>query len=161
MNRKYYSRIYLNPNPNALDMSMLDNNDWLNNENEYVKQQLLDKDSTIRIDLMQNNSFDLFNTKIEKLNSIKNIWIKIETKIKLENSWGAYIYSELRTGDSIKTNKIRTVNPLTKQGQVNDYAFYIEVPKYFYKSNFKLYISTTSPFHGELKKLNIITLINK
>ncbi len=47
MNRRYYSRIYLNPSPTALDMSLLDNSDYLESEQGFRKSILLSRSNLL------------------------------------------------------------------------------------------------------------------
>jgi hypothetical protein len=160
MNRKYYFSIYLNPHPSPLDMSLLDTDERLCNEKKYNKQVLLHTDTSMNIKIPAYSSKVLFEYKIGQSpvkGKPKESWLKVETKIKLNNtgSWGCYINSELKTGDSLKLNKIRMTNAISPQGKENDYAFFVKIPPYFYNSNFRLYISSPSEFDGDLKKISI------
>jgi hypothetical protein len=160
MNRKYYFSIYLNPHPSPLDMSLLDTNDRLSSESLYRKTVLLYADSSSKIIIPEYSEKVLFQSKIGN-NFVKiapgNSWIKVEMRIKLNNPgiWGCYINSELKAADSIKINKIRMINPITKQGQENDYAFDIKIPPYFNNSNFKLFIRSSSQLDIDLNKISI------
>jgi hypothetical protein len=160
MNRKYYFSIYLNPHPSPFDMSLLDTNEKLCSEKKYRKQFLLNADTSLKIKIPAYSSKVLFESKIGQ-DSVKEIpsdsWLKVESRIKLNSPglWGCYINSELKTRDTVKLNKIRMINAISPQGQTNDYALYVKIPPYFYKSNFKLYISSSSEFDGDLKKISI------
>jgi len=160
MNRKYYFSIYLNPHPSPLDMSLLDTNDRLSSERRYDKMVLYNSDSSSRITIPEYSEKIIFESKIG--NNLVNLphdnsWIRVQMRIKLNNPgiWGCYINSELRTSDSIKSNKIRMINPITKQGQENDYALDIKVPPYFANSRFKLFIRSSSQLDIDLKKTTI------
>jgi hypothetical protein len=160
MNWRYYFNIYLDRHPTPIDMSLLDSNDILTKEKNYNQQILIYNDSSININIHEYTSKVLFETKLGQSttsSSNKICWLKVESKIKLSTSigGGCYLNSELKTGDSIKLNRIRIVNPLTKYGQDNNYAFYIKIPAYFQKSHFKLYINSLSHFDGELKKMKV------
>ena len=160
MNRKYYFSIYLNPYPSPLDMSLLDTDERLNNEKKYIKQVLWVADTSLNINIPEYASKVLFESKIGQDSAKEKTgdnWLKVESRIKLNSAglWGCYLNSELRIGDSVKLNKIRIINALSRQQQTNDYAFYVKIPPYFYKSNFKLYISSANAFDGDLKKISI------
>ena len=161
MNRKYYSSIYLNPQPSPLDMSLLDTDEMLCNEEDYTMNNILIADSSNSIKISEYGSNVLFETKIEQ-DSVKEFqkanWLRIESRIKINNTglWETYINSELKSGDSIKLNKIRIPNAITQKGEENAYAFYVKVPPHFYNINFKLFISSGSGFDGEINNINIV-----
>jgi hypothetical protein len=160
MNRKYYCSIYLNPDPTPLDMSLLDTDEMLGDENKYAKKVLYLSDSILNIVIPENSDKVLFKAEIRqdplKVNST-NSWLKIESRIKMNSPgiWGCFLNSELQSGDSLKINKIRLDNALSPQGQANDYAFYVKVPPRFANSNFKLFLSTSKEFIGEVQNLSV------
>jgi hypothetical protein len=160
MNRKYYFSIYLNPHPSPLDMSLLDTNDRLSDERSYNRIALLNSDTSSNITIPENSEKVLFESKVGYALSKKipaSSWLKIELEINIKNPgiWGSYIYSELKKSDSVKQNRIRIINPITRYGQDNDYAFYVMIPPYFNNSDFKLYIRSSSPFNEDLKKISV------
>lgn len=160
MNRKYYCTIYLNPRPSPLDMSLLDTDEMLHNENKYVNHLLFFSDSVMKIAIPENSIKALFESEIGE-NLIKESagegWLKIETRIKMDSQgiWGCFLKSELISGDSVKVNKIRLDNAISPQGLANDYAFYVKIPRRFALSDFKLYLSTVNKFEGEVQKISI------
>jgi hypothetical protein len=160
MNRKYYFSIYLNPHPSAFDMSLLDTNDRVCNERSYVKKVIYYNDSSTEIRIPEYSEKVLFQSGIGdssvKVNPEES-WLKVEMKMKLNNQgiWGCYIHSELKVADSVKANKIRMLNPITKLGQENEYAFYVKIPAYFYKSNFRLFIKSSSKLDIDLKQISV------
>ncbi len=163
MNRKYYFSVYLNPHPTPLDMSLLDNNDFLTNEKKYQKRILFDADTSLKLLLPEYAEKILYETKIEKnkiTNTIEDVWIRIDMTIKLNDPkiWGGYIKAELKTKDSVKVNKIRIINAITKTYHKNDYSFYVKIPPYFNNSTLKLFINSKSPFDGDLKRIYICYL---
>jgi len=165
MNRRYYSRIYLNPNPSPLDMSLLDTDERLYNEKKYHKEIIVDIDSTLNIQISPYSSNLLTETKIRQdLLTDKKLdnWIKVESAIQVNQGFSSsYINSELQIGDSIKHSKIRLFSPISQSGQTNEYAFYMKIPDYFKEGFFKLYISSSgSEFEGIVKNIKI-TYLNK
>jgi hypothetical protein len=160
MNRKYYCSIYLNPHPAPLDMSLLDTDEMLCNEDKYEKHVLLFSDTVMNIAIPENSSKVLFESKIGE-NSSKEAagegWLKIESRIKMKSMgiWGCYLKSELISGDSVKFNQIRLDNAISPQGQANDYAFYVKIPQRFAESDFSLYLGTSNKFDGEIQKISI------
>jgi hypothetical protein len=160
MNRKYYCCIYLNPHPTPLDMSLLDTDEMLRNENKYEKQALFSSDTAIDIIIPENSSLVLFESNIGQASAREksgDSWLKIESRLKIKSPgmWGCYLNSELLSGDSVKFNKIRLDNAISPQGQDNDYAFYVKIPAGFSGCDFKLYISTTNKIEGKIEKISI------
>jgi hypothetical protein len=161
-NRKYYCSIYLNPHPTAIDMSLLDTDEKINNEKKYLKETLTEIDSISKIKIMPYASKLIYETKIGKdiikNNNLEN-WIKIESTIKYNFPlWESYINSDLQNGDSIKHNRIRLNNIICPPGKINNYAFYVKIPGFFKRSTFRLYINSFGGFEGELRSLKITFL---
>ena len=165
MNRKYYCSIYLNPHPTPVDMSLLDTNDRIRDERPFRKLMLYRADTSLRISMVERSEKTLLDSLIVK-NMPGSIpgdrWLKLEMQMKLNSTdaWGSYINAELRREDSTKRNRIRVINPLTRWGEENDYAFYINVPLYFSGSNFRLFITSPSPLEAEVKKISVQYLYN-
>jgi hypothetical protein len=160
MNMKYYFSIYLDPHPSPLDMSLMDTDERLCNEKGYSRQILMQTDTTMNIKIPEYSTQLLFASETGQ-DSAKEIpgegWLKVESTIKVNNPgmWGSYINSELVANDSVKLNKIRINNALSPNGKTNEYAFYVKIPPYFQRSNFKLYISSSSEFDGEVKRISV------
>ena len=157
MNRMYYGRIYLNPNPTPLDMSFLDNDEMIDDINKYRQKCIVYRENKQNIDTKNNGKGILFDSTIEKVrDSYLYTWLRINATIKAPNHlWQSYINAELRNKDSIKTYKIRLFNALTKEEQSNNYEFYMKIPLTFDTSRLTLYISSQGNFTGKIEKLNI------
>ncbi len=158
MNRQYYGRIYLNPNPRPLDMSMLDNKDMLNDTKGYTINTLLQTDVPKQLKFKENAEGTLFDTTITS--QADNVWILVTCTIKADKGyWGAYLNTTLTTNDTLKHNRVRIFNPISKEGDNNEYQFYVRVPKPFNDSHFRLYISDDGDFAGVVEKIKITELI--
>lgn len=156
MNRKYYGRIYLNPHPTPLDMSLLDNDEILNNEKNYRSATIIQLDSSRHIQA-DNGMAVITETNI---NTGANTWLKVDADIQADNGyWNSYLQAELRNGDSTKTTKVRLFSPISKEHANNHYSFYMRVPEYFKQSRLQLAIKSDW-FEGEMNKINITTLTN-
>ncbi|NNJ56507.1 MAG: hypothetical protein HKP14_10255, partial [Bacteroidia bacterium] len=58
-------------------------------------------------------------------------WIRIDASIKgTNNVFGGRIQSTLQIGDSTKVSSIRLARPLAEKDEFNEYAFYMEIPRY-------------------------------
>ena len=157
MNRKYYSRIYLNAHPSALDMSLLDTDEFLNDESTYGIKKTTSIDSTISLTIAPYTSALLQEYELRKGPAKKIVsWIKVETNILIrEGTWGGYLNSELQTGDSIKHNKVRLQNAISPMGTSNPYAFYVQVPENFLNGKLKVSVSSDCQLEGEASKLKV------
>jgi hypothetical protein len=162
MNRSYYERIYLNPHPTPLDMSLLDTNDYLDNESRYTTQVIAGADTVQHIQCPANAASLLLAREIKPDSIDKTItegWLKIEAEVKVNKGFGdSYLSSELQTGNSIKHNKVRLFSPISKEGDFNKYAFYIKIPDCFHKNVLRLYIHPNSDFDGLVENIKITFL---
>jgi hypothetical protein len=162
MNRKYYCRVYLNNRPTSLDMSLLDTKEWIRNEDNYVKNVILNQDSTIDFKIPADSvqvlaEIDIDHDTFNDLNKKK--YLKIETSILINTGLsGSYLNSDLCEGDSVKHSGIRLFNPISQMGHYNYYAFYMFVPAYFKESRMKLYITSQSEMEGKIKTVKISSL---
>ena len=156
MNRKYYGRIYLNPHPSPVDMSMLDNDEIISDETKFTKKVIVNKDSTFPIHCPANSSVTLVEAKIDDdAVSEKKVWLKVDCEIFSKGFWPASLDAQLRIGDSVKHTRIRLSNVISPDGKANAYAFYMSVPKYFSRSNFRLYIVSPADFEGSVNKIKV------
>lgn len=155
MNRRYYSHIYLNPHPTPIDMSLLDSNELLNNENRYNKDVIVSVDSSFPVQFPACSSGMIFQKDIT-VPDAKETWLKIECSIKAPGClWLSYLNADLQTGDSIKHAKARLFSPISENEQSNKYTFYMSVPPYFKHSHLKLYITSPFTFKGVIEKITI------
>lgn len=163
MNRKYYARIYLNPHPTPLDMSLLDTNDYLGNEKGYIKQVLVSVDTVRHLQALSNTPISLLKTTILPDSIYKPVaeaWLKVEAEIKVNNGFsGCYLNSELKLGDCVQHNRVRLFSPISMQGAWNDYAFYLKLPGCARRNTLQLYIYPGNDFDGEVKRIKITTLM--
>ena len=154
MNRRYYGRIYLNPKPGPLDMSMLDNEDMLSNTKGYTLSELLHTDVPKPIKFKEGVEGTLLDTAITA--NAGDAWILIDANIKVSKGyWGAHLNSILETDDTLKHNHVRIFNPITKEDSSNEYMFYVHVPKQFHNSHLRLYITDDADFEGIVEKITI------
>lgn len=136
MNRMYYSQIYLNSNPTPLDKSLLDNQHWISNEDDYKKKIIFLNDSIKQWSI---SAWSNLYINPKPLNITNEKYLRIDTKLALLPSFGnTYIKSVLQKGDSIKIDSIRTFYPGAKQTQKNEYSFYVKVPIFFNNSNLNI-----------------------
>jgi Dolichyl-phosphate-mannose-protein mannosyltransferase len=153
MNRLYYSRIYLNPHPTPIDMSLLDNSEVLNDEQHYNKVLITNSDSFSRVIFPAYGQGLLMQTTLPGTGIS---WLKIESEIQAPNClWQTYLNAEIQSGDSIKHARVRLFSALSKSEQINKYAFYVAVPELFANGHLKLYLSSPFAFEGTVRKLTV------
>lgn len=162
MNKAYYQAIYLNPNPSALDMSLLDNKDFLKNEENYIKQHLVSVDTSRAIAINNDTNFDLISQTIEQGKNIDYLKITAFIHCNNEPNQDVYLNSEVKNQNSGKWNKVRIANPIFKPNSDNEYTFYVELPKDLRNNaSLKLYISTGTAFNAAVKKIQIDAFTKK
>lgn len=162
MNRSYYEHIYLNPSPTPLDMSLLDTNDYLGDESNYKMQIIAHIDTAHHIQSAPGKLSLLLQIVVlpDSIGkSVTEAWLKIEAEIKISKGFSdSYLTSELQTVNSVKHNKIRLFSPISVQGVVNKYAFYIKQPDFSAKNTLRLYIYSNSDFDGIVENIKVISL---
>ena len=157
MNRRYYGRVYLNTHPSPLDMSLLDNNEILNSENNYDQKVLIDSVYIKPAQFPATSAYTLFQQNI-KANAGK-IWLKVECAVKAPGClWQSFINADLKTGDSVKHAKVRLYSPISNNDSVNHYVFYMSVPSYFASANAKVYITSAFNFQCTVYELKVTEL---
>jgi hypothetical protein len=151
MNRKYYSSIYLNPNPSALDISLLDTDDFVSNESEYTKYRIYEHKE--KISLTANSIF--FEDTILIKPSNRPHYIKVNARINsFEHLWNNSIMATCILDNDTITHSFRLMHPLAKANQANDYAFYIQLPSTSSKAILSLKINSTD-YQGVLESLKV------
>jgi len=155
MNRRYYSRIYLNANPAPVDMSLLDSNELLNNEKGFNKKVITETDSAFPMQFHAFSQGELFQDDLS-LPEVRTAWLRIECSIKAPGClWQSFLHADLQMGDSVKHTKDRLFSPISHSDQTNKYIWYMSVPTYFKHSGMKVYISSPFTFSGIVEKLVI------
>ncbi|MDP1728150.1 MAG: hypothetical protein Q8M15_15290 [Bacteroidota bacterium] len=158
MNRLYYSKVYLNPNPAPLVISLLENPEWLDDESEFKQEVIFKMDTALNLNF-NNDSMVIIADLNPGIHNpepdVSTKWLKIESSVKIINGESARLYSELIQEDSIKRNSINLFNPRMKSAAVNDYAFYVNIPEYYKQSRIKLFLTSTNRFECIVEKTKI------
>ena len=157
MNRRYYSRIYLNPAPTALDMSLLDTDDWPGSEGRYSRKQLVLAGQPITIHSDANAHTDLLDADLTNQSATTEQWLKIEAHIDAaEGLWKSTLNTEIRFPDTTIRTAIRLDNPVGKR--TGNYALYMRVPQHSGGGRLKISLSTQAPFNGTVDRLEVTGL---
>ena len=156
MNRKYYGRIYLNPNPSPLDMSLLDTEEFLHNEKAYKKQLLNESNEKRPVEFSAQDSAVLLSLRIADTRPDER-WLQVETEIKApDHLWNSYLNAALRIEDTVKRTSIRLYRPLAKNAAANKYTFYFKVPADFSGGIFEIYLTASGDFRGEVNRISVM-----
>ncbi len=159
MNRKYYARIYLNPDPTPLDMSVIDTNEIPGNENKFKQKLIARLDTVHQIPYFKNANNLIFETTV-KPDSVgagtSEEWLKIEADIKAVTGFSySYLSSCLQTDDSPITKRARLFSAISKEGEVNRYAYFIRMPKPDRVCKLRIFISSPADFIGSVQNVKI------
>lgn len=142
MNWKYYSHVYLNPSPTPLDFSLLDTDDFIENERDYLKVKVHWLEQQ---DITTNTNFqnlDLFNLQTDVR------YVKVEVTISAVVGMDANFLNVALGGKEL--GKIRLKRPLTIDGLPNNYAFYAKIPENKVSDEISLNIVGWSGMKGTL-----------
>ena len=155
MNRLYYSRIYLNPHPTPTDMSFLDNDEALNNEDKYHQLPIIRADSIFAIHAIPGTPYLICGAGIPQNNSRNKRWLKIESEIRSDDLWQSYLNAELMSDTVVKRARVRLFNAISDPGRMNNYVFWMSMPGS--AKNDSIRITLTSPFNfsGRIQKVHI------
>lgn len=154
MNRKYYAHIYLNARPTPLDMSLLDTDEFLDDEQKHTAIISVQK-TTLPLNLSAYETQSIIDTI---LTLEKNDWIKVDATFFVEQGlWNSKLVAEM---DGEK-RFFRMDNALSKEGQINRYTFYERIDSNADAATFKLSIQAGSYFKGSAQKVTIIVLRQK
>ena len=152
MNMKYYSKIYLKKVPSPIETSLFDTKEWLNNENRYKSNSIIDTNCNQTV-VVDNGG----ETVLYKINNIdtgnKKGWLKVEATFEPNSPYkGNYLTVKLTKNDSVKTTKVRMWAAKT---DYHTTATYVKVPPYFNKGKAIVAVKSGYGFKGVLKKLRL------
>ncbi len=157
MNRQYYSRIYLNPSPSPLDMSLLDTQDWIADEEGYKRSTFMLQKDTMRLHCLAGGTCSILDTLLPAIEAGTEQWLRVEADIQApDRLWGSSLSAIVRCGDSIKRRDFRLDNVVGKR--TGSYAFYMKVPQRSGPCRLSLATSVESDFEGRLSRLEITLL---
>ena len=154
MNRKYYGRIYLNSHPTPIDMSLMDNDEILNDESGYRKHIIFEKDSLVHVHFEGSSPYTLFQGQPLGVTEQKR-WLKVDAEIYSAGFWQSYLNVDLKFGGSVKHARVRLFNAISHDGHYNMYAFYVSIPAYLKCDGFKLYLTDPFTFEGDVRKITV------
>ncbi len=155
MNWKYYSHVYLNPNPTPLDFSLLDTDTFIEEEN-YQIGKVIDYSESSPERYQDDNYFYIENVPL-KMNAK---YVKVELEVVAQNGFGSNLI-QVQIYKNVLT-KIRLKRPLAVEGEKNSYAFYVKMPeKIEYMTPLSITITGWAPFEGKVYNLKVTQFIDQ
>ncbi|MEO1713884.1 MAG: hypothetical protein AAFU60_11190, partial [Bacteroidota bacterium] len=160
MNPKYYRHIYLNPAPTALDMSLLDTEEYLYQPEPFEEQMLFTQKKELAFDLPRDSMGTIWQgIPTDIIVSDQDQWLRITAEILPEKGYyGAHLTCSVSGKDGSKKRSVRLNHPLAETGQVNPYAFYFKLPNEGQVRDIRLTLQSPSTFQGVLKSCEVILL---
>lgn len=148
-NRLYYSRVYLDNNPTAVDMSFLDTDEALEDQSGYKEKVLYRSAEPTAI-----NEAPFFETD---LNSKGDTWFRIIATIKTENGFqSSYLACTTGKGKARKKRRVRLFNVYCESWLPNYYEFYYHVPKENQNGHVKFNVESEFGFNGTLENFTVV-----
>jgi hypothetical protein len=155
MNKAYFWSIYADPNPTPLDMSLLDTDEMIDNEQNYSKTVIGFSENTDISGPTKSASF-VIDTTLNTVSKEEASWIKIDADILLSQGvFNSYLNCEVYGTDTIKYSRIRLYNETCTEGRINSYAFYVKVPVSIKSKRLKLYIASDQDMLGYAKQVRV------
>ena len=150
-NRQYYASVYLNNNPTAIDMSLLDTDEVLRDHSGYKEKVLHRSSESIAI-----NEKRFFETDIDAKG---DTWLRIIATIKAENGFqSSYLACSSGNGKARKKRRIRLFNVYCESWLPNYYEFYYHVPKENQNGKVKFCVESEFDFNGTLEDFTVVQL---
>jgi hypothetical protein len=151
MNRLYYAGIYLDPNPEPEDMSLLDTDEnvWsysIRGTNE------LNRLDTLHVIRNEGPFPDLIlEAKVRKPG-----YVRVTMEIFPDKDFAlSYIHAKIVDGDKVKEKVFRMKNGITLDGRWNRYVFFVEVPEDFKNADMLLFTTSLGHFQGTVRVAKI------
>ncbi len=153
MNRRYYSRIYLNMHPTPADMSLLDSNELFTNEAcRHITIFTTDSPKIVHADAGQPA---LIAEIPQKGVYDKKKWLKISCVIKTKDVWQTYLNADVIMNNNTKHARVRLFNAISQPGADNTYTFWVSVPDHSELKNIKLFLTSPFTFDGIVTKTEV------
>ena len=158
MNWAYYQSIFLDKSPTPLAMSLLDNEDFLDSEAGYTKNELIKMTGTYAIPANEGSAM-LADTALNLQTSTSDQWIRISLENTIDQMVSnGFILSRVLTADTILINKVRIYNPLTIGKKVNKQDYYVRIPAGIKVQRLEVKMEADRAIVGSFGQLEIIEL---
>jgi len=151
MNRAYYGRIYLNPHPTPLEMSLLDRADWPDFGVEHL-YPVYKSDRPTELHTGDGSELPLYAAPLQI--RAQPSFLRIQADLSIDTGrWNGKLGARLREGDSVKLIEVRLANPVGEAS--GHYRFYVEVPAGFRQAQLEVFVKPAWTFAGRMEHLQI------
>lgn len=161
MTRQLYARVYLDPQPSALDFSLLYTDEILSSTEGYAKIPLANE-SGIDFEMVpwQKHFFVGSGEQGQIVAGAgpagSDRWLHVDGKLFVnEGLIGSNFECRIQEGDSVKNFRIRLDIPFNKDGQSNPIEFFMKVPEQFQQPQVKAFMEGGSDFKGRIESVKI------
>jgi hypothetical protein len=143
----------MNSSVSTLQKSLLDNPDWISNEEADQRQNLVQKNNVFIGSIFPDSIIYVFQKRF-KLKDIKFLKVTLQLQAT-PGLGGGYIVSELLDGTKVKENKVRLSYPQVKYEQANTYSFYIEKPADINEAELRIKVTCNQKLKVNIQNLSI------
>jgi len=162
MNALYYSHVYLNPHPTPLDMSLLDNDEVLNDRLLYTSASVYSHEDPMPVMFAANDSCILFDGNIDTVSvaTAGCAWLEIFCSVEARPYlWQSWLAADIYSGNEQKHAQIRLLNGLTEYGDTR-FRFDMSVPANLQHGRVKVYLKSANNFAGTVTNQEVTLLRN-
>jgi hypothetical protein len=160
MNRRYYGRIYLNPDPSPVTMSLLDTEELPEDGDERYHRTIIAASlGPVPVQLPPDTAVLLSGTLPAGKAGTGETWLKVEARIRTSGPPGqGHLCARIATADTVKETRVRLANVVGER--TGNYAFYMLVPPPFRRAAWQVSVSAPAPYTGVADRL-VITLLER
>ena len=160
MNRKYYASIYLDNNPTALDMSLLDTDEICDVDDYSIRKEIYSVTQPFVLASKYDSIGFIFNQKI-KLKSTDENWIVINGEINSEIGYSSsYLHCKVIGNGILKEEHIRIFSPINNKTESGKYSMHFKIPDYKGELELHVFIVPAGEYKGEVVDFKIEQLSN-
>lgn len=160
MNRKYYASIYLDSNPTALDMSLLDTDEICDVDDYSIRKEFYSVTEPFVLASKYDSIGFIFNQKI-KLKSTDENWIVINGEINSEIGYSSsYLHCKVIGNGILKEEHIRIFSPINNKTESGKYSMHFKIPDYKGELELHVFIVPAGEYKGEVIDFKIEQLSN-
>ena len=156
MNRQYYASIYLDKDPTALDMSLLDANDVCDTTGFDKFDEIYTSNKPVALTSRYDSIGFIIKDQIQ-LTGGADSWLIVKGKIKSEVGFSnSYLHCKILGDDVLKENRIRLFSPINKRNETGDYEMHFKLPEHKGKAYLNVFIVPMAEYKGEVMNMEIV-----
>lgn len=148
MNAAYYRAIYLDADPEPLDMSLLDTDEYFRGTPSAPETRLTALHAPMEI-----TNAGEFPDIILSAKAAKGGFVHVKCMLEPNTSFAqSYLNCKLISGENVKEKVFRMANAITADNQLNTYEFYVRIPDDFRETEILLFTTSFGHFTGTVKE---------